>query len=792
MSRFAKKACALNVTISFMFIAIGIVTLSAETPSDRTLKRRVRLQEGAQAMVNMPSVAPLFLEDSHFSSSLYIVNEGNPKITGRLLVMGSSGDIIVDKAVSVPGHDKLEVAIKPLLDHVHSQATQGTIELFDDNVDGSALVGQLVITFRGLSHSVNIDEELLMPSMSQSHELRGLAVDAVASPIVGITSTSEKPVDVIVRCFARKGGIAQQSLQLASHQTTTLRPCGTAAEVLDVSTALQLSNRNVGSPEAKGIQIVSSDPKAEIQAFGISPTLEGDELSFTPISFHAPDDALSDETVYPGVPVSSFGQFTGNFRTHLVIQNFSTEPRMITVHRARTSFGSATYEVATSFTIEPLAVLSEELPAQTPGPETFDSFVVGSDGQPGDIQTQLWSEETSHHLRIIFAGKDSKDERNAGMHPWTSLSGSHDDLFLYNETDTDQVVYLKVSNGSLLWNKALTLSAHETRRVSPRQLAEEQQPDDSNSIFKMGRGEGEISWFTNESGKVKGRLQHVDANSYLISSFQCAGYVVFCGINSISGPTPVQLRQSNTYSTYANSCVNNQAPSLCYGVYNGYFNGPSWQWSGFGPEFQLAGGGTTGQSIYLTSTTPGTAQMQVFAQSGSCNFQQSEPVVVSPPVPNNFRVTGSVDRGNGDLHIIVAWGSTSGDTDDLTACQVGETVTYQGANPYPLPSPPFPAITFQNPTEASTAATLFTGTDEHDFGNPAEPPPQFVKPYSDKSFDGTQTYWYSCSNVNNGARVTLWGPNTVTRHISSNGSGGYKFTVSETNVPNFATINPLP
>jgi len=275
------------------------------------------------------------------------------------------------------------------------------------------------------------------------------------------------------------------------------------------------------------------------------------------------------------------------------------------------------------------------------------------------------------------------------------------------------------------------------------------------------------------------------------------GCMICCGYNALQlNPSPVDS------VLYGSAALDAEGMDACGGRtllnLDGYADPSSWM-SDNTSVMTVAPRQVTGVSIGSANTyTTLTNIMEGKTYSGEGNpcplYDETlgGEGNVLPPVPNNFRVTGSVDRGNGDLHIVVAWGSTSGDTDDLTACQVGETVTYQGANPYPLPSPPFPAITFQNPTEASTAATDFTGTDEHDFGDPAEPPPQFVKPYSSTSFTGKQTYWYSCSNVNNGTRVILWGPNTVTRSVSSNGSGGWKFTVSETNVPNSATINPLP
>jgi sugar lactone lactonase YvrE len=184
-------------------------------------------------------------------------------------------------------------------------------------------------------------------------------------------------------------------------------------------------------------------------------------------------------------------------------------------------------------------------------------------------------------------------------------------------------------------------------------------------------------------------------------------------------------------------------------------------------------------SASLPSPTPGSFQAQI-----------------QVPLPTDLKMTKALDLGEGDLHVFVAWHSTTGDTDDLTQCIVGETVTYNGPSPYPWPKP-FPPLKTANPTENSSRdaakGTEGSGGDDHWLRpTPNTPPPPFRKPYFANSFDATQKYWYSCKNYQHGKKITLLGPLTITRTVAPNGSGGWKFTVSKTGIDTTATINPLP
>jgi hypothetical protein len=202
-----------GIAVAALLALVYTSNLSAQTPAQtkRDLARKIRIEESAQAMVNMPSIAPLFLQNAQFSSTLYVVNEGNVPVTGRLLLLVPAGDLILDMPITVPGHDKSVIPISSLLQSAHSSATQGSIELFDDNVEGSALVGGVVVNYRSEKTAVNIDEELLMPAMSASHQLRGLAIEASGSPIVSIGSTSDQPAQITVSCIGEHSKTAQMS-----------------------------------------------------------------------------------------------------------------------------------------------------------------------------------------------------------------------------------------------------------------------------------------------------------------------------------------------------------------------------------------------------------------------------------------------------------------------------------------------------------------------------------------------------------------------------------------------------
>jgi hypothetical protein len=162
-----------------------------------------------------------------------------------------------------------------------------------------------------------------------------------------------------------------------------------------------------------------------------------------------------------------------------------------------------------------------------------------------------------------------------------------------------------------------------------------------------------------------------------------------------------------------------------------------------------------------------------------------------PPcaVPTNFHLTNTsgFDAGNGTLHVVYGWQSSTGTLSDLGQCTVAEKVDYNNAD-LPFASPPFPAgINPPNPTILPSPPVR--GTDGAIQDNHSTPG-AFVKPYSAKTITSTQVYRYTCGCANSGQPVVLYGPLSIVRSVSQNSDSSWKFVITKDGKS--ATINPLP
>jgi len=230
--------------------------------------------------------------------------------------------------------------------------------------------------------------------------------------------------------------------------------------------------------------------------------------------------------------------------------------------------------------------------------------------------------------------------------------------------------------------------------------------------------------------------------------------------------------------------------------------------SGFGSAGTVSFSGTgitvtygtrTNTSITATFDTTnapaGTQQVTVTngTRSNPVNFQ----VTPTTPVPVNFRQTGQTDEGGGYIQVTYQWDSSTGHLADLGACQSREYVTYPtsgngpcntGQQCYWPPSPPFPppnqsGTGYVNPTIVAGSATAGGVTDNNLIQNL-----NFVKPYSNSSFQATQVQQYSC---NNGSWIQYGGPFTITRQVVKNVQGQWVFSISKTGV-SFSSTYVLP
>jgi hypothetical protein len=130
---------------------------------------------------------------------------------------------------------------------------------------------------------------------------------------------------------------------------------------------------------------------------------------------------------------------------------------------------------------------------------------------------------------------------------------------------------------------------------------------------------------------------------------------------------------------------------------------------------------------------------------------------------------------------------------DLDPCSIREYLTYETSqNPWPFPAP-FPAASYPNPGGSLVVNGRDTPTPDYHIPGGGS---TFRPPYSPgKQFTVTQRYHYSCPCKAEGAWQTLKGPHAILRKIESNGAGGWKYSVTKTDVEGHlrsAVINSLP
>lgn len=184
-------------------------------------------------------------------------------------------------------------------------------------------------------------------------------------------------------------------------------------------------------------------------------------------------------------------------------------------------------------------------------------------------------------------------------------------------------------------------------------------------------------------------------------------------------------------------------------------------------------------TVSLTKVTPASAKGSPSSTANS-----------TCAVPVNFVILGIPgDIGNGNLQLDAVWDSSTGSgpefLSDLSTCVVNEYVIYPGGGTtYTYPNPPFNETEPVNPfvgtpvngSDGILADTHFTPT----FSStliPSTPPAAL------------QYYYYQCANVNDGKPVILAGPISITRSVTKNTDGTFKYTVTKLGFS--ATLDPI-
>lgn len=660
----------------YLLLLACCTPLPAQTDSAQAAKIRgdqYRAAENAISAVNMPSTAPLFLENDTFSSTVHIVNEGNPAVTGSLVLRAVDGSLIARKAVPLGGHSSTAIRVADLLkSSTQTPVHVGRLELYDDTVEGSALAGQIILKYTDRARLHSIDEEMLMPSMTTSHALRAVAISATGDPYVAVSNPSAVVENVTANCYP-EGTVAKQlQFTIQGQQTVFLQGCsllaGTQGPILTESSSSVDQNG-----KTYGMEVVATTPHGEIEAFGLAPHTQSGAVEWTAVNFFDPDKFLSRLTIFAGIPVGSTPELWGTYTPHLALHNFSSVAQTVSATMAWTLDSAPHRSVVGSIVIQPGNSASMKLDNVIGSSDLLNTLTVSGSDSNGGIAAQLMVEDSSQDLRFQIIGKSGADDTNIGMHPWR-LNGNDDNiLLLYNETATVQKAYIRLGNGEKVWTTTYTLQPGVTMRLGLRSLLASKAVDENGLKLSAGVKYGSISWSADDKQRVKGRLLHIDSDSSSVESFQCAGYEVLCN-GGVFGPSSLKLGQQGTWQGTYSGCINNQAPNQCYGVQNGSQAPASYGWSASGFSNFV---GLNSSAMTATASTVGNGSVLVSMTSyAGCVVSGSQPVTITAACPSTVAVTAQTVEPLAD--VLSTWKTGIGEVATMTVG--GTSGPYNGAS----------------------------------------------------------------------------------------------------------------
>lgn len=631
---------------SLHFVALAMLAVPQATPTTATSDKATMPK-----MMPMPMVAPLFLENQEFSSTLYMVNDLNMPASAQVTLFDLDGNMICMDTISFKPNSQQSVDIRELLEKFKSPATMGSLRLQPQTSSGTGILGQLSLTYYG-PKTTFFDEEMLMPSMEGSSTLRAVA-DGDYLSAVAITSLSEASQTLTVSCLSEAGSPVTKRMSLAPNETTIVRPCA-AEELTPFAGKIGEDFRtNIERPRpdnlhrSSGISITSDGMPGSFSAYGLSYNGRGPEAYFSSINFADPKMLRSSGLVYTGIPVGESSLLpSGNFTPQIFAANFSNAEAEITVQFATTQ-GDQTHVVT---------VLKTALEAQTTraydlnglrGDERLqNSFIVRSNAPPGAVLSKLVARSDGTLRELDLLGKDYQQIEDAGNHPWSVENGMLSTLLLFNHSPQPTYFSIRVANDKALWLKSIKLNSMETKAISINELIVSQEKDDKGKVLPKRLLRGEVGWLSPATTEVSGRILQSDRSVPLARNFSCNNCNMICNTPTLDPFSSLNIAEGeegelgtitpvwcSVYCSYYSSCPNSTDTTT-------YSNNGSlaYSWWGGGSVASLVSGSLSSSSTWQ-GNAPGktTANFSVSMGSGApYSCQSSAPV--SDQVPDHLWV----------------------------------------------------------------------------------------------------------------------------------------------------------
>ena len=566
----------------------------------------------------MPLIVPLFVEGDQFSSTLTLVNNSTATTYADITLRGLDGKSIASRRVNFTPYSQRRVEIGKLLDANGSSAMTGSIVVMQSkDLAGPSIAAVLSMTYSGSVDPNYIDEEIFMPSMKGSQVLQGVADRANGSPILAISSMDESVQHVQIQCFGKDGTGTARRIELAAGETLVTDACvGSALHGNEFTTALEQMDESVHGPQ--GIRLISDAMPGSFAAFALARHKEHGDRYFSGVLFTDPKSLNSPNTVFTGVPVGQSALLPeGHYIPELTLTNFSTKEVHVHTTFARTAEGTSAAQEVASIAVPSHSTRELVLHDLNGDPRLQNSFVVHSDGAPGDLVAKFVSRGDSRLHEVELQAKDEADMENAGAHPWSTENSTESTLLLFNHSNAAQTFTVTVSAGGVDWQKEYKLASMQTKAISIRELVEEQAKDDKGNALPKDAKSGEAGWLVTDMAKGSGRLLQSDRSIAMARNFSCGYSGLLCG-SQIVFQTVVYADQSvGLFAALTGLTCTSGLPNACSGQRTGSANFNT-SWVSLSPSKVSVYGSSTSPSVQLQGISTGTSQVNGLMRSQYC------------------------------------------------------------------------------------------------------------------------------------------------------------------------------
>ena len=556
---------------------------NALTPMNLQLKNSSPSSNKHNEMISMKSVAPIFLHNSHFESTLVLVNPGRNPGAVDIIVRSPEGDRVGHKIVSVAGLSQATIGFADLFQELRSTVPMGSLVVIPIGPSGNAIVGQLVVTGVTQRAPSNIDEELVMiedKSSTAPSVMRAVASAANADTMLAITSLSSTMQHIRVTCFNEAGKPSIRTLELRPNATEVQSSCGGQDLTADLRRFETKPEHSI-EEKATGIELTSDQMAGSFAAFLLAPHVQNDIWSFTGTAFSDAMMTESSQSVYAGVPMGPTASLDSETLTPKVsISNFGTKIAQVTVSVAISANDKSQFNTLATLSLPGGATRTVVL-TEKGDPLMRNSLIVESNAASGDVISSVTLESTSQI--VALSAKDGQDPRNGGEHPWSLKNGTHSILLLFNHTDDPASVTVNLPNSGSLWRKRYAVQAHETLAIDTQTLINDAIPDDYSHVIPPNVTEGMVNWIADAPLSITGRLEQSDSSEGIFRSFSCGGFYWICQYSLDPGYTGIFAGNSIEWDLNASECVSQDEDSVC--TSNGQPNGQgnidttTWDWS---------------------------------------------------------------------------------------------------------------------------------------------------------------------------------------------------------------------